>query len=283
MNKNAVHLERIELRNSSGDLIAGDLRYVQNENRKPVVVICHSFMAFKDWGFFPHIGEKLAESGFVSLVFNFSHNGVVEGGQRITDFEKFEQNTFSKELEDLDAVVSSIAEGNFGEEIIDREKIALLGHSRGGGIAIVHSASNARVKALVTMSSISTFDRWTNHQKKQWRTSGYLPLARDTSVSPLRSGLGLLNDIESNRERLSIANASSKIQVPWLVVHGKEDITVKSREAQQLYDASNIATTELMILEHVGHLYNATSRADDNYTTLNKVLDLVIHWLNNKL
>ena len=272
-----------ELQNISGDLIRGNVHYLDDGRIKPTIIICHSFMAFKDWGFFPHVGNMLAEAGFVASAFNFSHNGVVGDREKITDVVKFSNNTFSKELEDLRAVVDAVPENRVGREISNSQKIALLGHSRGGGDAIIHTASDPRIRALVSWSAISTFDRWTNHQKEKWKLLGYLPLAKDTTASPLRLGIGLLNDLEHHHERLNILNVASRVSIPWLIIHGKEDVTVKCREAEMLYRASNTSTTELRLMDHVGHLYHAASPEEDHYITLNQVLQLTTDWFHRHL
>lgn len=271
------------LQNSSGDVIRGDLRFLNDEKKKPLVIVCHGFMAFKDWGFFPYIGERLAQAGFVCFVFNFSHNGVVDDGERITEYKRFEQNTITKELEDLDAVISHFVNNDFGYKGIDEQRIALVGHSRGGAVAILQSASDVRVKALVTLSAVSTFDRWTLRQKEQWRKERFLPLAKDGSVSSLRIGIRYLEDLEQNQRRFDIPFAASKIRIPWLLIHGEADVTVPPREAEILYQASNKATTEYVMLDKIGHLYNAASYEDDNYKTINYILDIIIHRLHTKL
>jgi len=283
----SIACEKVEFPSSSGNVIHGDLRFQNRVEGKPIVIVCHSFMAFKDWGFFPFIGENLAKVGYLSLTFNFSHNGVANNDLRITDLERFERNTFSKELDDLRSVVDKVFKGelivrasNRKKYYIDSNKIALFGHSRGGGIAIIHAASDKRVNALVTMSAIAAFDRWTVHQKENWRRDGYLPLARDTSKSPLRLGINLLNDLDLHCERLDLVRAAAEIRVPWLIVHGDADVTVSTREAKELYAAADKSTTQLLLWEKVGHLYNAESPEIDNYGTLKKVLETIIFWLN---
>jgi uncharacterized protein len=161
--------------------------------------------------------------------------------------------------------------------------VILLGHSRGGAIAILHVASDIRSKALVTWSAIASLDRWTKHQKELWRKVGNLPLSNDTSVSPLRLGIGLLNDLELNSDKLNVINAASKIKIPWLLVHGKTDVLVPQSEAEQLYHVSNQSTTKLALFEKVGHLYNASSREEDNYQTINKILEYTINWIKHNL
>ena len=269
--------------NGSGDYIQGNVRYCDDGRMKPVIIICHSFMAFKEWGFFPYVAAELASRGFVSVVFNFSHNGVAAADVKITDFVKFSDNTFSKELLDVDALINAVIERKIANGIGDGNRIGLLGHSRGGGIAIIQSASDSRIRALVTWSAVAYFDRWTSHQKELWKRRGFLPLAADSHVSPLKLGLDLLEDVEQNQEKLNILNAASRVNVPWLVIHGSADITVKPHEAELLYAASGKPLTTLRVLEHVGHLYRASSPEEDHYATLNKILQSTGEWFSRHL
>jgi uncharacterized protein len=281
MIQNRLVHEYFTLYTESGEPIHGEIRSLDTLREKPVVIICHSFMAFKDWGFFPYIAKQIAEAGFVSVIFNFSLNGVVGDEPRITDFEKFERNTISREISDLGVVIDAVAVGQIGVGIIRRDRIFLLGHSRGSGVAILRTADDQRIRGLVSLGSVGTFWRWTNHQKKTWRELGYLPLAKDSTTSPLRLGIDSLNDIELNAGKLNLENAASKIEVPWLIIHGMKDVTVPPAEAQMLYDASNKATTTLVMLEKTGHLFNAQTKDEDNYATLGSVLEIILKWLHS--
>jgi alpha-beta hydrolase superfamily lysophospholipase len=283
MTENGIIHEYLTLYNEMGESIRGDLRFRRTLEEKPIIIVCHSFMAFKDWGFFPFVAESLANAGYIALSFNFSHDGVRGDGDRITEFEKFERNTFSKELDDLRVVVDAVWSGQVGGGIVARSKIIMLGHSRGGAIAILHTSVDARVKGLITWSTIDTFDRWTQHQKEKWKNLGYLPLAKDSSVSPLRLGIDLLNDLESNRVKLDLKTAASRIQIPWLLLHGKTDVTVPPHESENLFAAANKSLADLILLDHVGHLYNAATRDEDNYRTINRVIDLTLNWIKTKI
>jgi len=99
-----------EIASPQGETIRCDIRAPAGSRSLPVVIICHSFMAFKDWGFFPFVADRIAGEGFVTVIFNFSRNGVSGDGDRITDFGKFSTNSFSVELGDLGSVVKAVRE-----------------------------------------------------------------------------------------------------------------------------------------------------------------------------
>ena len=55
--------------------IAYDVYYTPNQNPKPIVIFCHGYKGFKDWGAWHLVAETFAREGFFFLKFNFSHNG----------------------------------------------------------------------------------------------------------------------------------------------------------------------------------------------------------------
>ncbi len=268
-----------EIVNGRGERISCDVRFPQGENALPVVIICHSFMAFKDWGFFPLVAGRIAEEGFVTISFNFPRNGVVGNGDRITDFDAFASNSFSAELEDLGSVVEAVRKGKLIAEAGDAGRIILLGHSRGGGIAISYASRDHGISALATWSAISTFNRWTPHQIGHWRDTGTLELGMPGSGGGLRLGKGILDDIENRLPEIDPVVRAPYIGVPWLILHGRADVTVPVREAEALFNAAHGENTTVKYLDAVGHLYNARSEDEDHYMTINHIISLTVEWM----
>jgi hypothetical protein len=62
---------------SDNELIFGT-SHLPAAGRTPVgvVLLCHGFKGYKDYGFFPHLASSLARDGFIAHRFNFSHSGV---------------------------------------------------------------------------------------------------------------------------------------------------------------------------------------------------------------
>ncbi len=238
-------------------------------------------MAFKDWGPFSYIGEKLAQANYCSIVLNYSNNGVEEQRNRITNLEKFAANTVSQELIDIRNVIDTITDGNLEEFCIDTENIFLLGHSRGAANALLIASSDKRIKKLVTWASISYYDRWTAHQKNNWRQSGFLSLSKETESHPLRMNIGYLEDLEKNRDKFDLYKAARRINIPWLIVHGTEDLIAKILEAEKLFDLSEKTQTQLVKIPNVGHIFGTDTPTNRNNSTLNNILQLTINWLHN--
>jgi uncharacterized protein len=219
-----------------GDVIRGDIRVPDGARPATAIVVVHGFKGFKDWGFFPHTAERLAAAGHAVVSFNFSRNGVGEDLETFSELDKFGANTFTLELDELRSVLDRVAGGDLLGWA--PERIGLLGHSRGGGQAVLATAEDERVTSLVTWAAISSFDRWTDETKEDWRREGRIWIANLRTRQEMPLDVALLEDFETHRDRLDIVNAARRVRVPWLVVHGLSDETVALADGEALVDAS---------------------------------------------
>lgn len=222
-----------------GGLTVRGETFTDGESPERTVVICHGFKGFAHWGFFPHLAREIATSGMRAITFDFSGSGIGEDRETFVDSGAFEKNTFTQELADLDAVI---------QEATRREWITgpygLLGHSRGGGVAILHAAANERVKALVTWAAISYVTRWTPSDVITWRERGFVDIVNARTGQVMKLGTGLLDDVEAHSQSsLDITASASRIRAPWLILHGSEDETVPRVEAERLHELSRGSST----------------------------------------
>jgi len=247
-----IELDEFELWRDRGDesplIIRGEARLPE----KPLgtVVLCHGFKGFAHFSFFPYLAEELAKKGLRAITFDFSGSGVGEDRESFTNRHAFTHNTYMQELDDLDAVVAEARVHDWIES-----GYGLFGHSRGGGVAILHAARDPDVTALVTWAAISTSNRWAPEVVADWRQRGYIdiPNARTGDVIPL--SIEILHEVEKHGEDiLNIASAASDIHQPWLIAHGEADETVPVREAYRLADLSGKNAT-LRVLDGVDHSF----------------------------
>ncbi len=91
---------------------------------------------------FGQISNALADAGF--LVLRYDKRGVGQSGGRP------ESATLTDYAEDLKAAVRLLAD----RKDVDRKRIALVGHSEGGSLALMAAAKNDRVAAVALLSTI---------------------------------------------------------------------------------------------------------------------------------
>ena len=279
-----INKTNISLNKPGGRVINTDCFHTVTPGEKhPIVVFSHGFKGFKDWGGFPYMMQKIAGKGNIAVSFNFSFNGTdKEHPAEFSRLDMFAQNTFSRELDDLQTVLDY-----FYEEAesfnIDRNKIALIGHSRGGGISVIKASEDKRVKALITLSSVSYFDRYSDEHKKKWKETGYFEVLNTRTNQMMRLNSTLLEDLEQNKRRLNIISAVRKLKIPYLIIHGKEDLSVRFGEAEKIYKNSNKEITELYPVENTGHTFGTAHPFKGTTKAFETVIDKMISFLNGNL
>jgi len=277
----------VELQMPSGVALRGDLRFdvthLAKGRKLPLLIVCHGFKAFKDWGPFPAIGRRFAEAGFASFVFNFSHNGIGPEPRKFSERDKFYKNTVSLELTDVEELVDAVIAGKVGAGAVDPARIGIVGHSRGGGVAIVAACERESIKAVAGWSTVGRFDRYSETMKARWRMQGYLGSNSSKSSDPFRIGPALLDDIEANAKRLDLEEAVRRLKKPLLLVHGSADIPVPLDEASRLFEVSDKSMTKLVVLEGAGHMYGARHPYSHPAPVLEHVIEITTEWFTHHL
>lgn len=235
---------------------AADAHYVPDGRPKPVVVFVHGFKGFKDWGHFNVLADWFARQGFVFVKLNLSHNGVVVGGTGdLEDLEAFGQNNFSLELDDIGTLLDHLESSTspLPATETDLTCLALIGHSRGGGLVLLKAAEDARVKAVVTWAAINNINPgWPDELMQHWQQHGVYHVENSRTKQQLPLYYQIVEDYHANRLRLDIPHiVRRKLHKPVLVVHGDQDETVPVQRAHELKDWKPEA--ELVVLPSVTH------------------------------
>ena len=270
-------LDKIVLTGADGGPLRVDVRSGARPGEvRPAVVICHGFKGFKDWGMFPRLADRLARAGFLAVSFNFSGSGV-SGGDEFDEPERWYRQKPSADLADLRAVVDYlVANGS--------QWIALVGHSRGGGLAIVQAARDARIRALVTWSAVDHFLRWPMDVIQRWRETGTVDVVNQRTGQVLAIGRDALDDWDRYGDNLlDVMAAAHQIRVPWLIVHGTEDATVPVEVGRILAEVSGAAETETLIVEGASHTFGARHPWVGATPELDQVFERTLRFLSRHL
>ena len=237
--------------------VVTDVFFNEGEGPKPVLIFCHGYKGFKDWGVWDLMAEAFAQKGFFFVKFNFSFNGgTLEQPIDFPDLEAFGENTFTKELDDLEVVLDWITSGeNEFTTITDTSNISLMGHSRGGGTAIIKASEDDRINRLITLASVSDFAvRFPQGKEfEAWKDAGigYVTNARTLQQMPHR--FSFYEDFEANEERLTISRAVRSLDKPFLIIHGTEDPTVNVDNAEHLKEWNPGA--DIVLLKGADHVF----------------------------
>jgi dienelactone hydrolase len=250
-------IKNLQVNGSGNKPIPLDLFFSNERKASPIVIYVHGFNGFKDWGNFDLLANKIASAGFTLLKFNFSHNGTTpEQPEEFTDLEAFGNNNYSKQLEDLRIVIDWVCNPqNIYSTFMNSRQIYLIGHSMGGGISILQSASDKRIKKLITWAGISEcktpWGNWPPDEMKEWKETGiqYYINGRTKQQMPLY--YQLYEDYQQNQDRLDIQKAIKRLNIPILICHGKLDKAVPVERAFELQQWQPAATLFLVESDHV--------------------------------
>lgn len=252
-----VKNKNIQLEGKHQKPILTDIFYKEEQFQKPVVIFCHGYKGFKDWGAWDLIAAAFANEGFFFVKFNFSHNGgTIQQPLDFPDLEAFGNNNYIKELDDLNTVVDWVTSPNFQfKNIIDSSNIILIGHSRGGGIATIKAAEDFRITKLITWASVSDYkSRFPEGEiLDKWRKDGVMYIENGRTKQKMPHYFQFYTSYMQNEERLTIAIAAKKNKIPHLIIHGTKDPTVNVQESKQIQGWS--ANSELFLVKGADHVF----------------------------
>lgn len=245
--------------------------------RLPHVILMHGFKGFMDWGFFPAIARRIAEHGFAAVRYNASGSGIGEDLESFTETEAFARNTLSREIEDLEKVREWIRDENLAD--IDPDRASLLGHSRGGGLALIHAAEQGDCRCVVTWAAVATFDRFDEDAKALWREHGSLPIVNARTGQELRLDLTALEDLEANRDRFDVPSACRRLKTPVLIVHGTADESVPIQESRILAAAIDLPNRRVLEISGAGHTFGIRHPMRNSTESFERVADATLETL----
>lgn len=240
--------------------ILWDAFYKATHTQKPLVIFCHGYKGFKDWGAWDLVAKAFADSDLFFVKFNFSHNGgTMEQPIDFPDLDAFGANNYSKELEDLEDLIHYLqsTENPFHTEI-DPNKLILIGHSRGGGIATLKASEDDSITKLITWAGVSDFSKrnGTADELEHWRKNGVKYVLNGRTKQNMPHQYQFYEDFKANEGRLTIENAVKKLNIPHLIIHAKEDPSVNYSEAQDLHSWNPQAL--LLPIQKSDHVFGAS-------------------------
>ena len=259
-----------------------DSKYLENGTKKPIILFCHGYKGFKDWGAWNIMAEKFAKSGFFFVKFNFSYNGgTMEQPIDFPDLEAFGKNNYTKELDDLEAVINWVLLNETIKKEADTNNINLLGHSRGGGIVLIKAEEDNRIKKVISLAGVSDYKVRFPKDKafNNWKKEGVYFVENGRTKQQMPHYFQFFTDFIENEERLTIKRAVKNLKIPHLIIHGSNDTSVSVEEAKQLHKWN--PKSKLEIIEGANHVFGVSHPWISNKIpdAFQKVIDITISFI----
>lgn len=253
---NSIQRLDFKFKGSAGKLITADLSYTSYPESVPVVIFAHGFKGFKDWGAWPLAAEIFASKRLPFFKFNFSHNGTTPKNQdEFADLEAFGNNNFKIEYDDLGCVIDFIEKKAEIFPFIWSGDIHLIGHSRGGAIALLRSAQDSRISKCATWASVSDLERYLEMKDfTEWKSDGVHTIVNGRTNQEMPIYFQFVEAFAQNAELLRVGKHLENLERPLLIVHGEDDNVVPLEDAYTIY--KEVPHAILVEIEAADHTFN---------------------------
>lgn len=250
-----------------------DLTIPENWNHK-VVVFIHGYAGYKDWGCWNLVEDYFTENSFGFIKYNASHNGgTLSKPIDFDDLAAFSMNTYSHEIADFEAVIDVLE-----NKIAEPPEIYLIGHSRGGGIALLQSA-HPNIQKIVTLAAISSIEARfpIGEDLINWKKEEVIYRKNGRTGQNMPTHITIYNDFVSNRDRLSIKNHCVKSTTPTCIIHGADDISVRLLEGETIAKWLN---QELIVIQGQQHTFGSSQpwKEKELPLGLKEVCAIILHF-----
>ena len=217
-----------------------------------LILFIHGYMGYKDWGCWNLVEKFYTDLGFGFCKFNMSHNGgTIENPIDFADLESFGENNYSKEVYDVQQVLNWLE-----TQFPTLPDIYLIGHSRGGGIALL-TASDSRITKISTWAAICDIEKRfpEGTPLKVWKTQGKRFIENGRTKQKMPNNYSQYEDFELHRDVLNLEQACKKSTKTTFVVHGDLDTSVDIEESRSI---ATWLKTRLFEIEDAEHTFGAT-------------------------
>ena len=243
-----------------------DMTYASNDVNKPIIIFCHGYKGFKDWGAWNLMANAFAVAGFYFIKFNFSHNGgSIEQPIDFPDLDAFGNNNYTKELDDLESVIDWVFKNNAIKDQGNTNNMSIIGHSRGGGIVSIKAEENPRIKSVISIAGVCDFSKRaaTLGDLESWKKDGVKYVLNGRTKQQMPHYYQFYEDFVKNEARLTIKRAVSNLKIPHLIIHGNADTNVFIEEAENLHKWN--PESKLEIIEGANHVFSASHPWEENH------------------
>lgn len=253
----------IAVANRHGDQLFSTVT-MPGEDNAPLLLILHGFKGFRNYSFLPWIAQHAAARGMIALRVCFSLNGMNNTSWLCEKPEDFARNTISREVDDVHDLIRAIETDEAFTNVRRgwNGSISLLGHSRGGGVALVagrelRSARADLLHKVALWNTVGTWTRWTPRQAAAWKELGGIEIQNQRTLQKLTMSSGFVIDIEENAQRLDLRRASESLSDRHRFIHADQDMTVPLKEVYSLVSDTE-SDSRIQVVQRTTHTFGMT-------------------------
>ena len=263
--------------------IIGDFSSSADLKKPPLVIFCHGYKGYKDWGAWNLVADEFVKKGFSFVKFNFSLNGgTMENPIDFPDLDAFSQNTHSQEVKDVGRLLKFLTI-EFSNDF-DQSNVFIIGHSRGGGVALLSSAKYPLINKVCTWASVSDYgERFPSDKEiEDWKKNGVRYVLNSRTKQMMPHNYSFYEDYIHNKNELSIKYAVQNLTIPQLIIHGTLDQAVNIENANILKEWNSSAVIFSLRTNHTFGIKHPWLRKDLS-SEMKVVVEQTISFLEHKI
>jgi uncharacterized protein len=216
--------------------ISGIMTFPNGDKKNPCVILSHGLISSKESSKYVAMSKNLNDAGISSC--RFDYHGCGESGGNI------EETTLTKRVGNLDAITEYVVNHN----LVDADKIGILGSSFGGSTCIIKAAKDKRIKCVVL-----------------WATPYRLEKKEDGRIAEIEFNESIYTDFLT----YNLLSEAAKVSCA-LVIHGEIDETVPCSEGKSIYKCLK-KPKKIEIIKGADHIFSNLSHRE-------KAIGLSLNW-----
>jgi pimeloyl-ACP methyl ester carboxylesterase len=142
-------------------------------------------------------------------------------------------------------------------EEMDFENVFLMGHSRGGSIALLATAEREMVKGAISMAAVSDLEKWLmKNDKENWMTNGVIHVKNGRTGQNMPLHFQIVEDFYNHQSRLDLKQVLKKNNKPIIAFHGSNDEAL----SPSMLDDLKSYNPEIQdhVIDGAGHTFGGT-------------------------
>lgn len=250
-----------------------DLEVPANWNQQ-ILIFMHGYMGYKDWGCWNLMQDFFVQHGFAFLKYNVSHNGCSIGNPKeFTDLHAFAKNSYWKENADFESIISLV------HNKFPNGKITVIGHSRGGGMALLQS-QHPYVQQIVSLAGIASIEERFPKDKalKKWKEDGFYLRKNGRTNQQMPVDYSQYESYLKHKDRLNIEKLCRLNTKPSLVIHGERDTSVTLDNGERI---CSWLATKLISIPEANHTFGSSEpwKKESMSTELQLACEIILGFL----
>ena len=222
-----------------------------SDNCRDLLIIGHGVTGNKDRPLVVALADAVSACCINVIRFSFAGNGDSDG--------EFRDCTISKEVDDLQAVLSVVEEKNY--------RAIYAGHSMGAAVGVLTAAKDSRIKFLISLAGMVSTEKF--YDTEFGKEAPDTDCMWEEPDCPLSSAFK--NDLKGIH---STASQAAQITVPWLLVHGNADDVVLIDDSREAYYLAS-EPKKLVEIQGANHVFSEDGQKP--------MIEAVTGWLQTNL